>query len=100
MSIPRSKNKKPKTHRPTKTPFEIVKTTNYLHLAIIVRILWTVYGWRSKRILDFLEAYLSLMQEVVDRRNSVTGLIKDTKEMTGIDVVELLDSVVEGGVEK
>lgn len=100
MSVPRAKNKKSPTHRPTKTPFEIVKTTNYLHLAIIVRILWTVYGWRSKRILDFLEAYLSLMQEVVDRRNSITGLIKDTKEMTGIDVVELLDSVVEGGVEK
>lgn len=97
MSIPRSKNKKPKTHRPTKTPFEIVKMTNYLHLAIIVRILWTVYGWRSKRIADFLEAYLSLMQEVADHRNSVNGLIKDTKEMTGIDVVELLDDVMEGG---
>ena len=93
----RAKNKKPKTHRPTKTPFEIVKMTNYLHLAIIVRILWTVYGWRSKRIADFLEAYLSLMQEVADHRNSVNGLIKDTKEMTGIDVVKLLDEAIEGG---
>ena len=70
--------------------------TNYLHLAIIVRILWTVYGWRSKRIADFLEAYLSLMQEVADHRNSVNGLIRYTKEMTGIDVVELLDDVLEG----
>ena len=97
MSVARSKNKKPRTHRPTKTPFEIVKMTNYLHLAIIVRILWTVYGWRSKRIADFLEAYLSLMQEVADHRNSVNGLIKDTKEMTGIDVVKLLDEAIEGG---
>ena len=93
----RAKNKKPKTHRPTKTPFEIVKMTNYLHIAIIVRILWTVYGWRSKRIADFLEAYLSLMQEIGDKRNTVQGLIKDTKDLTGIDVVKLLDEAIEGG---
>ena len=96
MSEPRSKKKKPRTHRPSKTPFEIVKMTNYLHLAIIVRILWTVYGWRSKRIADFLEAYLSLMQEIGDKRNTVQGLIKDTKDLTGIDVVKLLDDVMEG----
>ena len=96
MSVARSKNKKPRTHRPSKTPFEIVKMTNYLHLAIIVRILWTVYGWRSKRVADFLEAYLSLMQEIGDKRNTVPGLIKDTKDLTGIDVVKLLDDVLEG----
>ena len=96
MSVARSKNKKPRTHRPTKTPFEIVKMTNYLHLAIIVRILWTVYGWKSKRIADFLEAYLSLMQEIGDKRNTVQGLIKDTKDLTGIDVVKLLDDITEG----
>lgn len=90
----RAKNKKPKTHRPTKTPFEIVKTTNYLHLAIIVRVLWDVYGWRSKRVADFLEAYLSLMQEVADKRNSVNGIIRDTKDLTGIDVVKLLDDII------
>lgn len=90
----RAKNKKPKAHRPAKTPFEIVKTTNYLHLAVIVRVLWTVYGWRSKRIADFLEAYLSLMQEVADKRNSVNGLIKDTKDLTGVDVVKLLDDII------
>ena len=90
----RAKNKKPKTHRPTKTPFEIVKMTNYLHLAVIVRVLWDVYGWRSKRVADFLEAYLSLMQEVADKRNSVNGLIKDTKDLTGVDVVKLLDDII------
>lgn len=90
----RAKNKKPKTHRPTKTPFEIVKMTNYLHLAVIVRVLWDVYGWRSKRVADFLEAYLSLMQEVADKRNSVNGIIRDTKDLTGIDVVKLLDDIM------
>ena len=90
----RAKNKKPKTHRPTKTPFEIVKMTNYLHLAVIVRVLWDVYGWRSKRVADFLEAYLSLMQEVADKRNSVNGIIRDTKDLTGIDVAKLLDDIM------
>lgn len=90
----RAKNKKPKTHRPTKTPFEIVKMANYLHLAVIVRVLWDVYGWRSKRVADFLEAYLSLMQEVADKRNSVNGIIRDTKDLTGIDVVKLLDDIM------
>ena len=90
----RAKNKKPKTHRPTKTPFEIVKMANYLHLAIIVRVLWDVYGWRSKRVADFLEAYLSLMQEVADKRNSVNGIIRDTKDLTGVDVVKLLDDIM------
>ena len=53
-------------------------------------------GWRSKRIADFLEAYLSLMQEIGDKRNTVQGLIKDTKDLTGIDVVKLLDDITEG----
>ena len=68
--------------------------TNYLHLAVIVRVLWDVYGWRSKRVADFLEAYLSLMQEVADKRNSVNGIIRDTKDLTGIDVVKLLDDIM------
>lgn len=91
----RAKNTKPATHKPAKTPFEIVKQTNYLHLAIIVRVLWTVYGWRSKRITNFLEAYLSLMEEIVDKRNTVIRMIRETFELTGIDVVKLLDDITE-----
>lgn len=90
----RAKNKKPATHRPAKAPFEIVKMTNYLHLALIVRVLWTVYDWRGVRIGKFLAAYLSLMHEILDHRNTVNGLIKETKEMTGVDVVTLLDDIM------
>lgn len=88
--------KKKETHRPTRTPFEIVKTTNYFNLAVIVRVLWTVYGWKHKRIAYFLESYISLVQEVADNRSGVTQFILDTKEMTGVDVVKLLDEVYEG----
>lgn len=94
MSVARArKPKKSKTHRPTKTPFEIIKTTNYVNLAIMIRTLYEVYGWREKRIAKFLECYLSLMQEIADKRNTPTGLIKDTKDLTRIDVVKLIDEL-------
>lgn len=85
------KPKKKEINRPTKTPFEIVKTANYVLIAVVVRTLWTVYGWRHKRIADFLEAILSLMDEAT--RFGYDRLISETKEMTGIDVVELVDSL-------
>lgn len=91
----RAKNKKAPIKRPTKTPFEIVKTTNYLHFAILIRVLWTVYGYRSKRIANFLEAYVALFAEIADKRNTVTQTIKETKEITGVDVVKLVDSLTE-----
>ena len=93
--IPKAKKpKKPATHRPTKTPFDYVKMTNYLNLAVIVRVLWTVYGWRSQRVWNFIEAYVTLMEEVCDKRSGVESFIRDTKEMTGIDVRELLDEIM------
>ncbi len=95
MSVPRAKKKKkPRTHRPTKTPFEIVKTTNYLNLAVMVRTLKTVYNWEDEQLAEFVEAYIALMGEV-GITNTVGGLIRETKEMTGIDVKELLDAVEE-----
>lgn len=87
--------KKKETHRPTKTPFEIVKLTNYLNLAVMVRTLYHVHGWRKKRLLYFVECYVALIQEIVDNRSGVHEFIKDTKELTGIDVVKLLDEVYE-----
>ena len=85
--------KKKETHRPAKTPFEIVKLTNYLTLAVMVRVLWMDYGWRDKRIARFLESYLVLMEETADKRSGVNEFIRDTKELTGIDVVKLLDDI-------
>lgn len=92
----KSKRKKKLTHQPTRTPFEIVKQCNYLHLAVIVRVLWMVYGWRHERLGKFLEAYLSLLSEVADRRSGVMEFVKDTTELTGIDVKLLMDEILEG----
>lgn len=87
------KPKKSPIHKPAKSPLDIVKTCNYLSLAIIVRCLWDCYGWRNKRITQFVEAYLALLNEVVDKRNSIEGMIRDTKERTGIDVRKLIDEL-------
>lgn len=95
MAVPRSrKKKKPEMHRPAKSPFEIVKTANYVLIAVVVRTLWTVYGWRHKRIADFLEAILSLLDE--SRRFGYEQLIRETKELTGVDVKKLVDELYKG----
>ena len=89
------KPKKSSADKPAKTPHELVSQTNYLNLAIMVRILYMCYGWRKKRLSDFCEAYLALIREIIDKRSTVRVFIKDTFELTGVDVYSLLDSVAE-----
>ena len=76
-----------------KEAWEYVKQTELLMINIFIRTMWTVYGWRRKRIMDFLEANLALLQEVADGRTSVQKMGKDTKEITGIDAEELLNEL-------
>ncbi len=85
------KPKKKEIDRPAKSPFEIVKTANYVLIAVLVRTLWTEYGWRHKRIARFLEAILSLLDE--SRRFGYERLIKDTYDLTGVDVKKLVDEI-------
>lgn len=70
-----------------------IKMVNYLNMACMVRTLWTVYGWRGKRIGNFLVAYLSLIEEYADGRVDIPQAIADCKALTGVDVKELVDSV-------
>lgn len=93
MKIAKKKKKNP-IHKETKTPFAYVKLTNYLNLAVMVRTLYMVYGWRSVRLARFLESYVALMQEITDHRSSVNEFIKDTEELTGIDVTEFFEEVL------
>ena len=94
MAIPKAKKKKkPEVYRPTKTPFEIVKTANYVLVAALVRTLWQEYGWRHKRIMYFLECILVLLNE--SRRFGYERMLIDTKALTGIDVMKLVDEALE-----
>lgn len=94
MAIPKAKKpKKKEINKPTKTPLEIVKMANYVNIAAIVRTLWTVYDWREKRIAKYLEAHMALLDEA--GRFGVGQMIKDTKDLTGIDVKKLVDEVLD-----
>lgn len=94
MAVPRTKKrKKSAIHKPTKTPLDIVTTTNYLWLAMILRSLYTVYGWRTKRIADFIECIVSLLEEIHDGRTNVAEFIKDTEKMTGFNAKKILDEL-------
>ena len=98
MSIPRAKKKKSK--KPQREPFEIVMLSNYLNMAIVIRTLWTEYGWRDKRIARFIDGYLALMQEVADGRATVQSEIADCKALTGVDVKKLIDELYAEGRRK
>lgn len=87
--------KKPKP--PKRDPFEIFMTSNYLNMAIVVRTLWTEYGWKDRRIARFIGGYLALMQEIADGRVSVQQGIADCKTLTGVDVKKLLDELYTKG---
>ena len=87
------KKKKSEIHKPAATPYEIVKQTNYVNSAAMVRTLYHVYGWREKRIQDFFDSYIALMQEIFDKRSTVRQFIKDTEELTGFNVKRLLDDL-------
>ena len=69
-------------------------------MAIVVRTLWTEYGWRDKRIARFVEGYLALMQEVADGRSTVQREIADCKALTGVDVKKLIDELYAEGRRK
>lgn len=84
----RAKPKKQK--KPIRNPKDVVEKSTHLLLSVCVRTLWTVYGWRKQRIMKFVEAYAVLMQEVSDGRCTIEQELIDCKELTGIDVREIV----------
>lgn len=88
------KPKKPASDRPTKTPLMYVTQTNYVNLAIMVRVMYMCYGWRKKRLDALCGAYVALIDEFGSHRSTVPQFIRDTTELTGIDVKKLLDDAV------
>lgn len=92
------KAKKSKAHRPPKSPMErwqYVKLTNQLNLALVVRNLHDEYGWTKEQIDEFIGGYIGLMVECYDGRSTVNDMIRQTTELTGIDVRGLIDEVME-----
>lgn len=94
--IPRAKKSKKKSiHKPTKTPYEYVKATNYLNIAAMVRTLATVYDWDKEQIDEFMESHMALLQEISDHRCNIKQFVKDTEELTGVNITKLIDKTCE-----
>ena len=93
----RAKKKKKKDPLDLVPKFEIIKIQNRLHIALIVRTLWDVYGWREKRIGDFLEGYMALLGEVYDLRQTVDSMVDETSELTGVDIRATVDNMIKYG---
>lgn len=90
---PKKNKRKDPIHKPAKSPHQIVAMTNYFNLAVMVRTLFLVNGWNFEQINEFIESYVVLLEEVGGKRTTVWEFIKDTKEMTGIDVQIALENV-------
>lgn len=88
------KPKKPIEGRPARSPYELVTRTNYVNLAIMVRTLHMVYDWDKEHLEEFCEAYVALVREFGDHRTHYKEFVKDTIELTGINVIKLLDDAV------
>ena len=96
MSVPRAKKPKKKSiHKPTNTPYEYVKATNYLNISAMVRTLSEVYDWNKEQIDDFMESHMALLQEISDHRTNIKTFVKDTEELTGVNITELIDKTCE-----
>ena len=94
--IPRAKKPKKKSiHRPTKTPYEYVKATNFLNVSAMVRTLATVYDWNKEQIDEFMESHMALLQEISDHRCNIKQFVKDTEELTGVNITKLIDKTCE-----
>lgn len=94
--IPRAKKPKKKSiHKPTKTPYEYVKATNFLNISAMVRTLATVYDWDKEQIDEFMESHMALLQEISDHRCNIKQFVKDTEELTGVNITKLIDRTCE-----
>lgn len=94
--IPRAKKPKKKSiHKPTKTPYEYVKATNFLNISAMVRTLATVYDWSKEQIDEFMESHMALLQEISDHRCNIKQFVKDTEELTGVNITKLIDKTCE-----
>ena len=80
-----------KNHIERKEGLYLVKMSNLLNLAVAIRTLYMVEGWRAKRLARYMESYLVLMEEIADKRTTVAEFIADTEALTGINVEKLLN---------
>ena len=94
----RVKTKKKKEHHPSDrlSTENVIRYTQYLCLSSVLLTLWAVYGVQEKeKAEEFIESYASFLQEKMDNRNTIGGIVEDCVALTGFNPIEIIDKVYE-----
>lgn len=67
----------------------LIEVHNILNMALCLDILYNHFGFRKKRINDFIKWYQINISALDDRDVGINEIIASVKENTGIDVVNL-----------
>lgn len=96
MKRVKTKPKKQKHPSDRLSTENVIRYTQYLCIASTLMTLWAVYGVQEKeKAEEFIESYISFLQEKMDNRNTIGGVVEDCIKLTGFNPVELIDSVYE-----
>lgn len=71
----------------------IVRNSNYVAMSLVVMTIWEKYGWRRVRTDRFVESYMVLIEEVADQRSNPWKAVDEASEITGLDMVKLLNEL-------
>ncbi len=90
MAVPRAKKKKLSKDE------SYVRQATYLHMAIMIRNLYTAFDIDKEKLKEIIEGHVCLIEEAADGRNDVNGIIMDTLMLTGINVKQIIDEAFDG----
>ena len=91
MAVPRAKKKK--KSKPQRSIDEYIHRATYLQFAVMVRNLMTAFDYTKEQIEEVLEGHIALLDEIYEGNNTVEGVMKDAKELSGIDSKKLVDDL-------
>lgn len=90
MAVPRAKKKKLNKDE------SYVRQATYLHMAIMIRNLYTAFDIDKEKLKEIIEGHVCLIEEAADGRNDVNGIMRDTFLLTGINTQKLVDEAFDG----
>jgi hypothetical protein len=73
-----------------------VRQATYLHMAIMIRNLYTAFDIDKEKLKEIIEGHVCLIEEAADGRNDVNGIMRDTLLLTGINAQKLVDEAFDG----
>ena len=64
---------------------------------IFITDMWTILGWKEKRIAERIFSHLVLFEEVADGRTTPVGILENTKYFSGLDLQQIFHKIDNGG---